>query len=226
MQQAQSRTLAAAGPDKGNSTFTSVNELFPALIRSRVSSAHESLVMIINRQAAYVPKAQRTSNAQIQQIENAARRYSVPGETVLRDIELNGLTHRLAIVDVRVEGDQADGVMVVASDITTQRADIFDSLRTFSLVSLGTILLAGIVGFVVTGRLLTPVKRLREATAAVTSDELTQRVPVPDSDDDISQLAANFNHMLDRLEEGFSDQRRFLDVTQTRALGLDELDRM
>lgn len=248
------QALATAGPDDGTlRPYSAVNELFPAFIRSRASGAYESILMIVDGRAAYVPKGQRTSNAQVQQLLDAAKQSAAPGQTVLRGIELDGSTHRLAIVSVNIEGDPTRGIMVVANDLGDQRDGIFSSLRLFALVSLVTILLAGVVGFLLTGRLLAPVKRLREATASVTSEELTQRVAVPDSHDDVSQLAANFNRMLDRLAEGFSDQRRFLDdaghelrtpltivrghlelldaadaddVAQTRYVVLDEVDRM
>jgi signal transduction histidine kinase len=124
---------------------------------------------------------------------------------------------------------------------------------TFALASLATLALTGLVGYLVTGRLLRPIRRLREATEATTFEDLTKRVEVPDSTDDVAQLAMNFNRMLERLESGFDNQRRFVhdashelrtpmtiirgylellragdpdDVDQTRMLLLDELDRM
>jgi signal transduction histidine kinase len=124
---------------------------------------------------------------------------------------------------------------------------------TFALASTATLAMTGLVGYVVTGRLLRPVRRLREATEATTFEDLTKRVEVPDSTDDIAQLAMNFNRMLERLESGSENQRRFVhdashelrtpmmiirgylellrtgdpdDVDQTRELLLDELDRM
>jgi signal transduction histidine kinase len=118
---------------------------------------------------------------------------------------------------------------------------------------MATLLLAGAVGFAVTGRLFVPVRRLRQATESITFEDLSSRVLVPSGDDDVSQLATDFNRMLDRLEKGIADQRRFVDdashelrtpltiigghlqllqagdpkdVSETQILLLEELDRM
>jgi signal transduction histidine kinase len=173
----------------------------------------------------------------------------------MRDVELQGRQVRLAITSVSLTtgGRQDRGLLIASSEIGAQRAEVFASMWTFALASLATLAMTGLVGYVVTGRLLSPVRRLREATAATTFEDLTKRVEVPDSTDDVAQLAMNFNRMLERLEAGFDNQRRFVhdashelrtpmtiirgylellragdpdDVDQTRMLLLDELDRM
>jgi signal transduction histidine kinase len=47
-------------------------------------------------------------------------------------------------------------------------------------------------------------------TQQISDTDLTRRIPVHGRDD-ISELATTFNAMLDRLEESFATQRRFLD---------------
>jgi signal transduction histidine kinase/DNA-binding response OmpR family regulator len=117
----------------------------------------------------------------------------------------------------------------------------------------GTMLLAGLTGHVMAGRLLRPLTQLREATSAITPEDLTRRVDVSNADNDVAQLGRTFNQMLDRLEAGIVDQRQFLDdaahelrtpltiirgnlelvtaddpedVAATRDMVLDETDRM
>jgi signal transduction histidine kinase len=51
---------------------------------------------------------------------------------------------------------------------------------------------------------------LIETAEAISDSDLTRRIPV-DGDDEISRLARTFNEMLDRLEESFLAQRRFID---------------
>jgi signal transduction histidine kinase len=168
-------------------------------------------------------------------------------------LSIQGRTVRLAITPVRLGVGQPEGTLVTACEIGLQRDQVLGSLWTYSAVSMATLLLAGVVGLLVTGRLLAPIRRLREATETISFEDLTRRVHVPASDDDVTQLALNFNQMLDRLEAGFANQRRFVDdaghelrtpltiirgylelleaddpqdVAQTRALLLDEMDRM
>jgi HAMP domain-containing protein len=105
----------------------------------------------------------------------------------------------------------------------------------------------------VAGRLLRPLRDLRSATEIITSTDMSRRDEVRDGDDEVTHLALTFNSMLDRLEQSFAAQRRFLDdaghelrtpitilrghlevldtsdpadIDSTRALLLDEVDRM
>lgn len=71
------------------------------------------------------------------------------------------------------------------------------------------LLVAGTTWFVV-GRALRPVARIREKVDAITADRLSQRVPVPDSADEIAALATTMNGMLDRLDDAAKAQRRFV----------------
>lgn len=63
--------------------------------------------------------------------------------------------------------------------------------------------------WILSQRVLYPVKRVTEAAAGVSGRDLSQRVPVPKTRDEVSELAITLNHMLDRLQESFETQRRF-----------------
>jgi signal transduction histidine kinase len=71
------------------------------------------------------------------------------------------------------------------------------------------ILAAGAVWLVV-GRALGPVERIRHAVTDITSADLSQRVPDPGTPDEVGRLAATMNDMLSRLEESTQRQRRFV----------------
>ena len=101
---------------------------------------------------------------------------------------------------------------MVANDIGAQRLDLWQSVFTFAGLSVITLLIAGWVGYVVTGRLLRPLEDLRAATEQITVDDLEYRVPVPEERDDIAALAQNFNRMLARIQTGFAEQRVGSDV--------------
>lgn len=58
-------------------------------------------------------------------------------------------------------------------------------------------------------QVLSPLQRVTHAASRVTSRDLSQRVPVPRSNDEIRELAITLNRMLDRLQESFETQRRF-----------------
>ena len=72
------------------------------------------------------------------------------------------------------------------------------------------VLLVGVTTWVVVGRALTPVTRIRTEVESITADRLDQRVPVPASGDEIAALAVTMNRMLVRLEASAQAQRGFV----------------
>ncbi|MEV4473243.1 HAMP domain-containing sensor histidine kinase [Nonomuraea sp. NPDC049504] len=57
---------------------------------------------------------------------------------------------------------------------------------------------------------LRPVERIRAELAEITGQDLSRRVTVPDTGDEIAGLAVTTNHTLDRLERSAETQRRFV----------------
>jgi signal transduction histidine kinase len=59
-------------------------------------------------------------------------------------------------------------------------------------------------------RSMRSVDDIRSRVAAITTSDLTERVPVPDSRDEIAALAVTMNEMLARVEAGHTAQQRFV----------------
>jgi signal transduction histidine kinase len=65
--------------------------------------------------------------------------------------------------------------------------------------------------FLLTGRTLRAVEKItHKAHQIELSQDLTQRIPAQDSDDEVGHLIYTFNRMLDRLQAAFDAQRRFV----------------
>jgi signal transduction histidine kinase len=64
--------------------------------------------------------------------------------------------------------------------------------------------------WVVAGRALRPVERIRAQVEAIGDEELARRVPEPSTRDEIARLAVTMNAMLTRLEGASLRQRRFV----------------
>jgi signal transduction histidine kinase len=82
-------------------------------------------------------------------------------------------------------------------------------------VEVGLALLAGMlfaslaIGFGLSHLALRPVRLIRETANRIRSDNLSERIPVEDVRDEISDLARLLNQMFDRLESSFNQIRRF-----------------
>jgi signal transduction histidine kinase len=72
------------------------------------------------------------------------------------------------------------------------------------------VLIVGAVTFRLTGHALAPVEAIRGEVEAISGRQLHRRVPIPGSRDEITSLATTMNSMLDRLEDSYLRQRRFV----------------
>ncbi len=149
-------------------------------------------------------------------------------------------------------GPEENGTFVLAVDMDATLEPITEAFRTFALVALISLVVVGLVGWFVAGRLLAPIRRLRETAARITGSDVSERIEVAGTDD-VSDLAGTVNDMLDRLDGALTGQRQLLDdvghelktpitivrghlelmnpadasdVRATTGLAIDELDRM
>ncbi|MFW6774721.1 sensor histidine kinase [Nocardioides sp. CPCC 205120] len=130
---------------------------------------------------------------------------------------LDGDRYVVRTDDVDVERDEGDGEQehVVAVAVTLEDAQ--DSVAAlWPLLAAGipvAVLLVGATIWLVTGRALRPVERIRSEVAAIGSGALDRRVPVPPSGDEVARLATTMNEMLARLEGAARRQRAFVSDT-------------
>ncbi len=68
---------------------------------------------------------------------------------------------------------------------------------------------AAAAGYSLARRALAPVDRLAARASAITADRLGERLPVETPDDELGRLTQAFNVTLARLEQSFSQMRRF-----------------
>jgi len=79
------------------------------------------------------------------------------------------------------------------------------------LLTVPFVLLLGALGsYWLAGRAFIPVDRLTRTAQQIKAGDLHQRVPVPRSHDEIQRLALTLNEMIERLEQTFTRQRRFV----------------
>jgi len=111
---------------------------------------------------------------------------------------------------VIAEESENDQTLVLAVSVE----DDAQTLTTVAvLLAIGApvlLILVGVTTWLVVGRALRPVTRIRTEVNGITSERLDRRVPVPDSEDEIAALASTMNVMLDRLDAGAKAQRRFV----------------
>lgn len=126
---------------------------------------------------------------------------------VYEDPEL-GEIHYLAVP--LLGSDEESGVFVVAVLMDNRFAAVDDVVRLGAIVYGSIFLLASVAAWIAAGRILRPLTDLTETAQLISETDLSRRIEV-DGDDEIAVLGRTFNSMLDRLDEGFASQRRFVD---------------
>jgi two-component system OmpR family sensor kinase len=126
---------------------------------------------------------------------------------VIQDGELGSIRYLAVPIGI---GEPESGVFVVSVRMENRLASVESVVRLGAIVYGSIFLLATALAWVAAGRILRPLTDLTETAMSITDTDLSRRIEV-DGDDEIAELGRTFNSMLDRLDEGFASQRRFID---------------
>ncbi|MGZ3771393.1 MAG: sensor histidine kinase [Bdellovibrio sp.] len=85
--------------------------------------------------------------------------------------------------------------------------------RRLTLLQVGipiVLLIATFGGVFLSARALKPVNTMINTAKEIKASDLSQRVPVPEANDEIRKLTLTLNEMLDRIQQAFQSQERFV----------------
>lgn len=245
-------TLAETGvdPETGES-FQETGRLLYTMMSREVPAPYEGMVAFARDDLRYRTQDIGVPLAQDPEFVDAVADTWTADGVVFDTIRTAQREYRYAGIPVQV-GDSTPGSIVLAFDRGALRSAVGDTFRTYAIVAVASLALLAVVAWVLSGRLLRPLRTLLETAGQISDTDLSRRIPV-DGDDDLSELARTFNDMLDRLDTAFRSQRRLLDdaghelrtpitivrghlelmdpadpqdAADTRELALRELDRM
>ncbi len=127
---------------------------------------------------------------------------------LLTTVALRGDEWRVLSQPVDV-GGQTTAVLQVARSEQGVEVALDRLLLLMGLAVPLTLLLAVAGGLFLASRALGPIDRITRTAARIGAADLSRRLALPPSPDEVGRLAATFDRMLDRLEEAFARQRRF-----------------
>ncbi len=119
-------------------------------------------------------------------------------------------TQTLYLAAPILEGNTVVGTMVVASDLSQLHAD--QNRVLVLVIGEALVALVGAVAgaYLLLRRLLRRVGSITTTAASIESGDLDRRLGDQGTDDEVGQLAATFDSMLDRLQAAMTVQRRLL----------------
>jgi signal transduction histidine kinase len=148
----------------------------------------------------------------------------VPQDNPIPEVHNEAVTHDLIVIETypsgRIERERqemrllsvpsSDGrVVVVGAEEESTEESVGRLARLLAVAVPATVLVVLVLTWSLTGRALTPVERIRQEAAEIGGQDLDRRVPVPDADDEIRELAMTMNDMLARLQAHDAGLRQF-----------------
>jgi heavy metal sensor kinase len=116
--------------------------------------------------------------------------------------------YRVAAEPVKIFGA---GYLVAAAYPLHRDRDTMEVVGTSYLITIPLLLLiASIGGYFLASRSLSPVAAMSARAAEISAKNLNERLPVSNRRDELSALAEVVNNLLERLEQAFAQQRRFM----------------
>src|SRR5580698_10344665 len=123
-------------------------------------------------------------------------------------VHFAGHTYRFYVRHFTLE--QQAATLVVVQSLFHQHEFLETLAGTFAIVIPLTLLIAGIGGYFLARRSLSPVVAMSEQARWIGAENLESRLSVRNPNDELGHLASSFNGLLDRLNASFDRQKRFV----------------
>ena len=113
---------------------------------------------------------------------------------------------RWRVVAVRVTDDRGlgDGTLVIGQSLS----GVDDTLARMGVlilvVGLSVLVLVGLLGWLVVGQALRPLRQVEDVAGAIAAGDLTRRVPEQPTSTEVGRLSASLNEMLAQIERAFA----------------------
>lgn len=138
---------------------------------------------------------------------------SIPA-TTLADARARGFSHAtvgsLRVAVVPLSANQTLGYAAVAEPLSVIEAGLSELRRDFFAGVPVVLLLASAGGYFLARKSLAPIASMNSQTQRISAENLSARLDVTNSRDELGRLATTINDLLARLENSFQEQQRFI----------------
>jgi len=168
-------------------------------LRRRTARRRLTLLYVLMFLVSAVLLLAITGTLAVRSSSHAVKSSSGPGRL--------GQPSALAQANARIQQLQAQ----LASAQSAARADVEHRLLIGSLIALAVMIVVSVIlGLVVAGRVLRPLREMTDTTRRISADNLNERLAMPGPRDELKDLADTIDGLLERLEGAFAAQRRFV----------------
>jgi len=202
-----SRLATGKDPETGKAFGPNVRRIFEVYLDRNVPSRNEALITFVGNEPFL--RSRPVVPYRLDRDPELVARWSSAREPDRDRVETPAGPVEYLALPLRAEG-KTRGVFVAAIFVEGARHEADSAVRAAGAVGLALLLLGSLIAWRVTDRIVRPVTALEKTARSISERDLGARIPVQGRDQ-VAQLAATFNDMLDRLERAFGSQRRFID---------------
>lgn len=201
------RLSTGSDPDTGQPFDGRVRRIFEVFLERNIPARHEAQLTYVDGQP-YL-RSRSVVPYRLDQDETLTQRWANIEEPDRGRVDTPGGPIEYLAVPLRAEGETA-GVFVVAVFRELWLDEIDPAIVGAAGVGAIVVLIGSFLAWRLADRILGPVERVTEAARGISESDLRGRIEITGTDE-IARLAQTFNEMLDRLEQAFTTQRRFID---------------
>lgn len=202
------RKLAGGNdPETGKPFAGDVRKIFRVYLERNVPSRNEALITFVDGKPFL--RSRTVDEYRLDRDEELASHWASLEQTErdTRDTPAGRITYMAVPLEA---AGATSGVFVVAKFVDREQAQTDPAVRAAAATAGVVTLIGALLAWGIAGRILRPVAAVRDTAMTISDLGLAQRIEV-EGEDEIADLARTFNQMLDRLEDAFTIQKRFID---------------
>ncbi|WP_194395780.1 sensor histidine kinase [Microbacterium atlanticum] len=203
--------VEAAEEELDPADYETVDDFLYAIVAGLVPARNEASLALLDGAPRWVPSTYSGfSIAENQELIDRVVDETADGTTRWGTAVTDQGSLRYIAIPVSMPGDPRKGLYVRAVNLGSELQPVTTAMATYVIAAVAVLAAIGVVGWFVTGRLLSPIRHLRDTADAISISDLSLRLE-PQGNDDIADLSRTVNSMLDRLEGSVDGQRQLLD---------------
>ena len=202
------RALASGiDPQTGEPFGDNVRRIFEVFLERNTPSQNQSLITFVDGRPFL--RSRQVVPYRLDADRDLVRRWATVESPDRGTVSTPAGTVEYLAIPIR-SGGETNGVFVDAWFLDLERGEATPAILGATAIGFVVLVIGSFLAWWLAGRILGPIEDIRNTASSMSETDLSKRIDVS-GDDEIAELARTFNSMLDRLEESFRTQRRFID---------------
>jgi signal transduction histidine kinase len=185
--------------------LTEVKEIDASMLqvfdKNSINALYDEKVLIFNDQHRLIYSS----------IDDQAITYS---ETLLDEVEQKGSIHYseggLEVVGIAVTNKGEKGIVLASANDAFGKQKLLNLFYILLFSYIAALAISAVLSYFYVRQSFAPIDVLSKQITRIRQNRLNERVPEREGQDELNQLAVNFNKMLERIESAFKVQRSFI----------------